>query len=78
MASALIQKDYPNPGHACPVAGRISMDLICVDITDVPGDPDSLQVLGNHQSIDTLAQAAGSIGHEILTSLRNRYERRYT
>lgn len=62
----------------CPVAGRVSMDLICVDITDVPGAPGSLQMLGNHQSIDTLAQATGTIGHEILTSLGSRYARHYT
>ena len=33
-------------GTACPVAGRISMDLIGVDITDLGQDPDHLQILG--------------------------------
>jgi alanine racemase len=63
---------------ACPVAGRVSMDLICVDITHVPGAPDSLQILGTHQSVDALAQAAGTIGYEILTALGQRYGRHYS
>lgn len=62
----------------CPVLGRISMDLIGVDVTDVTGDPESLELLGTHQSIDTLADWAGSIGYEILTSLGARYNRSYT
>jgi alanine racemase len=61
----------------CPIAGRISMDLICVDITDLGHDPASLHLLGPHQSIDTLADNAGTIGYEILTSLGARYTRRY-
>jgi alanine racemase len=61
----------------CPIAGRISMDLICVDITDLGHDPASLQLLGPHQTIDTLADNAGTIGYEILTSLGARYTRRY-
>ncbi len=61
----------------CPVAGRISMDLIGVDITDLDRDPESLQLLGPHQGIDDLAEAAGTIGYEILTSLGARYDRRH-
>jgi alanine racemase len=53
------------------------MDLICVDITDLGHDPASLQLLGPHQTIDTLADNAGTIGYEILTSLGARYTRRY-
>ncbi|MEP2030037.1 MAG: alanine racemase [Paracoccaceae bacterium] len=63
---------------ACPVAGRVSMDMICVDITELPDAPEDLQVLGNHQSVDALAQAAGTIGYEILTALGHRYARQYT
>lgn len=61
----------------CPVVGRVSMDLITVDITDLPNDPDTVEVLGRHQSIDTLAEAAGTIGYEILTSLGGRYKREF-
>jgi alanine racemase len=61
----------------CPVRGRISMDLITVDIGHLDQDPDSLTVIGPQQGIDALAANAGTIGYEILTSLGARYERRY-
>jgi len=62
----------------CPVAGRISMDLIGVDITDLGRDPSHLQLLGPHQGIDVLADNAGTSGYGILTSLGARYMRRYS
>ncbi len=62
----------------CPIVGRISMDLIAVDISDVSRDPKSLQLLNSSQGVDTLAKSACTIGHEILTSLGRRYARRYT
>ena len=62
----------------CPIVGRISMDLICVDVTLLDHVPESLQLLNAAQGIDTLADGAGTIGYEILTSLGWRYERRYT
>ncbi len=61
-----------------PFAGRVSMDLITLDVTDcrcAPGD--MVELIGPNQSIDDLAKAAGTIGHEILTSLGSRYRRRY-
>ncbi|SFE18441.1 alanine racemase [Roseivivax sediminis] len=62
----------------CKVLGRVSMDLIGVDVTDAPEVPETVEVLGRHQSIDTLADAAGTIGYEILTALGDRYHRSYT
>ena len=62
----------------CPIAGRISMDLICVDVTDLGHDPKTLQLLGASQLIDHLADNAATIGYEILTSLGARYLRRYS
>ncbi|MEX0310002.1 MAG: alanine racemase, partial [Tateyamaria sp.] len=59
----------------CPVVGRVSMDLITVDVTDIGADPDNLQLIGRHQTVDTVADAAGTIGYEILTSLGLRYHR---
>ena len=64
-------------GVPCPIAGRISMDLIGVDITDLGHDPEHLQLLGPTQTVDDLADNAGTIGYEILTSLGARYTRRY-
>ncbi len=64
-------------GIPCRAIGRISMDLITVDVSRLPKDPESLQLLGQHQTIDDLADCASTIGYEILTSLGNRYERVY-
>ena len=63
--------------RSCPVVGRISMDLITVDVTGLPADPESLQLLGGSQPVDDLASAAQTIGHEVLTSLGGRYKRVY-
>lgn len=61
----------------CPLVGRVSMDLITVDITDLPETPEYLTLIGPHQGVDDLAAQAGTIGYEILTSLGPRYARRY-
>jgi len=61
----------------CPLAGRVSMDLLTVDVTDLDAVPERLEVLGPHQGIDALAEAAGTIGHEVLTALGSRYARVY-
>ena len=54
------------------------MDLITVDVTAVKQVPEHLELLGPHQGIDTVADAVGTIGYEILTSLGSRYARSYT
>lgn len=64
----------------CPVLGRVSMDLVTVDLSGLENPPvqgDGLEVLGPNQSVDDLAEAAGTIGYEILTSLGARYRREY-
>jgi alanine racemase len=68
-------------GRRCPLAGRVSMDLIIVDVTDVPenavrrGDPATL--IGDSLTVDEVGRRAGTIGYEILTSLGRRYARTY-
>ncbi len=68
-------------GQLVPVVGRVSMDTIAIDITDlgpngpVPGE--MVEILGPNVSIDDLADAAGTIGYEILTNLHGRYRRNY-
>jgi alanine racemase len=64
-------------GEPCPIVGRVSMDLITVDVTHLSRDPKELDILCPEQSVDRLAEAAGTIGYEILTSLGPRYRRRY-
>ena len=61
----------------CPLVGRVSMDLVTVDITDLAELPRSLDILGPNQGIDALAADAGTIGYELLTGLGPRYTRRY-
>ena len=63
--------------RACPVIGRISMDLITVDVTDLPEVPPALEILNARQGVDAVAALGGTIGYEILTSLGRRYERTY-
>ncbi|MEO8559790.1 MAG: alanine racemase [Rhodospirillales bacterium] len=72
-------------GTRLPVIGRISMDLITIDVTDAPSDrngsaiaPGSeVELLGSSISADELGEQAGTIGYEILTQLGKRYHRRY-
>ena len=67
-------------GIRCPLAGRISMDLIAVDVTGVDSRlsrGDRVTLLGNEITVDDLAARAGTIGYEVLTSLGRRYHRVY-
>lgn len=67
-------------GAPCPIVGRVSMDSVSVDISDLEEKPvagDALEVMGKHQTADDLATSAGTIGYEILTSLGSRYSREY-
>lgn len=61
----------------CPVVGRVSMDLITVDVTHLGSVPETLDILSPEHGVDAVAEAAGTIGYEILTSLGGRYARRY-
>ena len=65
-------------GEPCPIAGRVSMDLLTVDVTHLTNIPDRMEILCDLQTIDQLSDEAGTIGYEILTSLGNRYQRDYT
>jgi alanine racemase len=65
-------------GTRCPFAGRISMDLVSIDVTDLPDGAvrrrDSATLIGEEITIDDVAASAGTIGYEILTRLgRNRH-----
>ncbi len=68
-------------GRTCPVVGRVSMDLISVDVTDLPeveARPGAFtEVLGPTVTPDAAADAGGTIGYELLTALGRRYVRHY-
>ena len=61
----------------CPVVGRVSMDMITVDVSNLAAVPDHLTLIGPMQSFDQLADTATTIGYEILTGLGPRLKRRY-
>lgn len=61
----------------CPLVGRVSMDLLTVDVSHLPEVSERLALLCPQQGIDAVATAVGTIGYEILTSLGRRYERHY-
>jgi alanine racemase len=64
-----------------PIVGRVSMDFVTIDISDVPECDTQVgtlvDLIGPHNPVDTVAAEAGTIGYEILTSLGRRYQRRY-
>jgi alanine racemase len=68
-------------GKRCPIAGRISMDLMAVDVTDLPPNAARrghlVTLIGEGITVDELAHHFGTIGYEVLTSLGRRYARRY-
>jgi len=60
-------------GKRCPIVGRISMDLLMLDVTDLPDGAvrrgEFATAIGGELGIDEVATAAGTIGYEILTRL---------
>lgn len=66
-------------GVRCKVIGRISMDLIVLDVTDAPSVEigDRAEFFGPQLPIDEAAAQWGTIGYELLTSLGPRVLRRY-
>jgi len=68
-------------GTRVPVVGRVSMDLICVDISALPRDSvrvgDFAELIGPTVGVDEVAEQAGTISYEILTGLGKRLIRQY-
>ncbi len=64
-----------------PIAGAVSMDLITLDVTDIPESAlhvgAEVEFLGDTISLDELARASNTAPYEILTSLDGRVPRRY-
>lgn len=68
--------DYP-----VPIVGRVSMDFITVDVTDVPPELTRrgawVEVMGHRVTVDDLTDKAGTIGYELLSRLGQRVHRTY-
>ena len=77
-----------NRGHAyigetrVPVVGRVSMDLITLDVSKAPPDQavpgGFVDLISDRHPVDALAKEAGTIGYEILTALGRRHHRIYS
>ncbi|MCK6442335.1 alanine racemase [Elstera cyanobacteriorum] len=66
-------------GKPAPVVGRVSMDLITLDVTALPEAVPGAQIeiLGPNRDIDTAGADGGTLGYEILTSIGRRAVRQY-
>lgn len=65
-------------GALRPVIGRLSMDLLAVDVTGADvATGDRAELFGAHRLLDDAASAAGTISYELLTSVAARVPRRY-
>ena len=66
-------------GQRVPLVGRVSMDMLTVDLTDLPEavEGDAVELWGAQLPVDEVAQCAGTIGYELLTKVTARVPRRY-
>jgi alanine racemase len=68
-------------GKLCPIVGRVTMDLIAVDVTELPEGTarrgDFATLIGDGVDVDDLGVAMGTVGYEVLTHLGRRYHRIY-
>ncbi len=74
-------------GRRAPIAGTVSMDMVMIDVTDIPGAAprDEAMILGAQQgplgrdeiSAQEIADHAGTIAYEILTNVSRRVPRFY-
>lgn len=66
-------------GHRCPIVGRVSMDMITVDVSDVPdvAVDDTVTLWGTDLSVAEIAQCVDTVAHELLCHLTGRVQRVY-
>ena len=69
-------------GFHSPLMGRVSMDQIQIDVTDLPEEichrGKMVELFGKNISIDDVASWAGTIGHELLVNIGSRLHKTYT
>lgn len=68
-------------GYPAPIVGRVSMDVVTIDVTDIPAAYAQrgawAELIGRHVQVDDLADSSGTIGYEVLTRLGPRFQRVY-
>lgn len=63
-------------GQTVKLLGRVSMDMICVDLDDVPAKAgDEVVLWGKGNPVELVAQAAGTIAYELICAVLPRVER---
>jgi alanine racemase len=67
-------------GKLAPVVGQVCMDMVMIDVTDIPGakEGDEVEVFGRHLAVQQLAQWSGTIAYEVMTGISQRVKRVYT
>lgn len=65
-------------GNYCPTVGRVCMDMIMVDISNIYAEVgEEVEIIGENQQIGQLAEKLDTIPYEIMTSISNRVHRVY-
>jgi alanine racemase len=66
-------------GRTAPVTGTVSMDMITIDVTDIPGAAigDPVELWGPNVAVNEVAARAGTVGYELLTGVSSRVPRNY-
>ncbi len=64
--------------RSCPIIGRVSMDLVTVDISSLPQTPDYLNVFSPEYQVDDFAKDCQTISHEVLVNFGERISRIYS
>jgi len=61
------------------LVGRVSMDMLTFDVTDLPQVKvgDQIELWGEHLSVEEVAECASTISYELLTRISPRVKRRY-
>ncbi len=66
-------------GKYAPTVGNVCMDMTMIDVTDIPEarEGDDVEIFGSNISIQSLAEATGTIPHEVFTGVSERVKRVY-
>lgn len=66
-------------GSEASIVGRVSMDMACIDVTDIPNVQlgDEVELWGKNLSVNKVAKILGTIGYELVTRLSKRVTRDY-
>jgi alanine racemase len=63
-----------NEGVICPIVGRVSMDMLTIDLREAPNAKigSVVELWGSEVPVDDVAQMSGTIGYELICALATR------